>query len=101
MSKSVLIDSALRLPTSDTEALIQGRAIAAMPRIFINPGRQFALYPSDTSINTLSIEKYYRSNFLPTAQKSLAELNSETVSIKAWAKCDRKRIMFPKRHIGE
>ena len=93
MNKSILIDTALRLPTPDIEALIQGRVIAAMPRIFINPGRQFALYPSDPSINPLPIEKYYRSNFLPTAQKSLAELNSETVSIKAWAKCDRCQVL--------
>lgn len=93
MNNSVLIDTALRLPAPDIEALIEGRMIAAMPRIFINPGRRFALYPSNTSINTLPIEQYYRSSFLPIAQKTLAELGSETVSIKAWAQCELCQVL--------
>ena len=88
-----MITTALRLPTPDIEALIEGRMIAAMPRMFINPQRQFALYPSDTSINALPNDQYYRSNFLPTAQKSLAELSPETVLIKAWARCELCQIL--------
>ena len=88
MSQQVSIPTALRLPAPDIEALIQGRMIAAMPRIFVNPGRQFALYPSDTSINALPNEQYYGSTFLSTAQRTLAELGSETVEIKAWARCE-------------
>jgi hypothetical protein len=93
MSESVLLQTALRLSAPDVEALIQGRMIAAMSQIFINPGRQFALYPSDISINALSTEQYYRSNFLPTAQQTLAELDSETVLIKAWARCELCQIL--------
>jgi hypothetical protein len=93
MSQQVSIPTALRLPAPDIEALIKGLMIAAMPRIFVNPGRQFALYPSDTSSNVLSTEQHYRSNFLPTAQKSLAELGSETVSIKAWARCELCQVL--------
>lgn len=100
MNNSVLIDTALRLPAPDIEALIKGRMIAAMPRIFINPGRQFALYPSNTSINTLPIEQYYRSSFLPIAQKSLAELSSETVSIKAWARCELCQVLNEAESFG-
>ncbi|MFP4410521.1 DUF1802 family protein, partial [Coleofasciculus sp.] len=81
MNQQVLLQTAFCLPTPDIEALIEGRMIAAIPRIFLNPGRQFALYPSDTSSNALPIEQYYRSNFIPSAQKSLAELGSETVQI--------------------
>ncbi len=88
-----MLQIALRLPAPDIEALIEGRSIAIIPRIFVNPGRQFALYPSDTSTNALPIEQYYRSNFIPTAQKSLAELGSETVIIKAWAKCERCQVL--------
>lgn len=88
-----MLQIALRLPVPDIEALIEGRSIAIIPRIFVNPGRQFALYPSDTSTNALPIEQYYRSNFIPTAQKSLAELGSETVIIKAWAKCERCQVL--------
>jgi len=93
MNQQVLLQTAFCLPTPDIEALIEGRMIAAIPRIFLNPGRQFALYPSDTSTNALPIEQYYRSNFIPTAQKSLAELGSETVEIKAWAKCERCQVL--------
>lgn len=68
--------------------LLQGRAIAAMPQKFIAPGWQFALYPADTSMNPLPSERYYNSSFLPIAQTALAQLCSETVLIKAWARCE-------------
>ncbi|MEG4446242.1 DUF1802 family protein [Microcoleus sp. AT9_B5] len=86
MNKSVLIDSALPLPAPDIEALIQGRMIVAIPRVFIEHGWSYALYPTDTSINLLPHEYHYCSSFLPTAQTSLDKLNSDTVLIKAWAK---------------
>ena len=88
MSKSILLQTALALPNPDIEALIQGRMIAAMPRMFLNPGRTFALYPANLSVDLLSGDGYYRSHFLPVAQKALAQLNSDKVSIKAWAKCE-------------
>ncbi|PSO99903.1 MAG: DUF1802 domain-containing protein, partial [Cyanobacteria bacterium SW_6_48_11] len=89
----MLLETALPLPAPDIEALIQGRTIAAMPGRFIDPGKQFALYPGDTSINALPLEQYYCPGFLPTAQQALANLDSETVSIQAWAKCDRCEIL--------
>jgi len=88
MGKSILLDNALCLPAPDIKALVQGRVIAAMPRKFINPGSKFALYPADTSINLLPNEQYYRSNFLPVVQTELAHLGSETLLIKAWARCE-------------
>ncbi len=88
MSQQVSISTALCLPALDIEALIQGQMIAAIPRIFINPERQFALYPSDILNNVLPPEQYYHSRLLPTIQNSLNELASETVLIKAWAKCE-------------
>ncbi|MEG4116199.1 DUF1802 family protein [Microcoleus sp. N9_B4] len=88
MSISVSMYNALRLPAADVEALILGRLIVAMPRKFINPGQKFALYPANISINLLPHEQHYRSSFLPVAKNALAQLNSETVLIKAWAKCE-------------
>ncbi|WP_293340511.1 DUF1802 family protein [Microcoleus sp. CAWBG58] len=88
MSISVSIYNALRLPAADVEALILGRLIVAMPRKFINPGQKFALYPANISINLLAHEQHYRSSFLPVAKNALAQLNSETVLIKAWARCE-------------
>jgi hypothetical protein len=88
MSASVLIYNALRLPAADVEALIIGRLIVALPRKFINPGQKFALYPADIWINLLPHEQHYRSSFLPVAQNALAQLNTEKVLIKAWARCE-------------
>jgi hypothetical protein len=88
MSESVVLDTALRLPAPDVEALIEGRMIAALPKIFLDPGRQFALYPADASINLMPAERQYRPNFLPTAQTTFASLGSEIVWIKAWARCE-------------
>ncbi|WP_414583527.1 DUF1802 family protein [Scytonema sp. PCC 10023] len=88
MSNYVLINTALRLPAADIEALLQGRMIAAMLDMFIYPGRQFALCPADASMNLLPIEHYYHSGFLPVAQTSLAKVNAETALIKAWARCE-------------
>ena len=93
MSYSVFVETALQLPAPDVEALIEGRVIAAMPRIFIEPGRSFALYPANISINLLPHEQYYRSSFLPIAKTSFSQLNSETVLIKAWAKCEWCQIL--------
>ncbi|OLT59134.1 DUF1802 family protein [Moorena bouillonii] len=102
MSQQDRISIALLLPAPDIEALLEGRMIAAIPHLFINPGRKFVLYPStlssniisnnisnkNISSNPLSLEQYYRSSFREIAQKSLAALNSETVLIKAWARCE-------------
>ncbi|PHX55215.1 DUF1802 domain-containing protein [Tychonema bourrellyi FEM_GT703] len=93
MSYSVFVDTALQLPAPDVEALIEGRVIAAMPRIFIEPGRSFALYLANISINLLPHEQYYRSSFLPIAKTSCSQLSSERVLIKAWAKCELCQIL--------
>lgn len=82
------LDTAIRLPVPDVEALIQGRMITAMPKIFIDPGRVFALCPTDVSSNLLPPQQYYRSNFLPIAESVISQLNSEKVTIKAWARCE-------------
>jgi len=93
MNQSILLQTALALPVPDIEALIQGQSIAAIPRMFLNPGRTFALYPADISINLLPHEQHYRSSFLPVAQNALAQLNSEKVFIKAWARCELCQIL--------
>jgi len=62
MSESVLIDQAICLPAQEVEALIQGRMIATIPRMFIEPGRQFALYPINPSTLPLPLERYYNAN---------------------------------------
>ena len=64
MNQQLSIPTALCLRYPDIEALIQGRTIAALPKMFIRPGQRFALYPADSS-----------------------------ASIKAWAKCELCQIL--------
>jgi hypothetical protein len=73
---------------------MQGRMIAAIPDQSIRPGQHFALYPSKISINSLPVEKYYRSDFLPIAKSVFASLGSEKVSIKAWARCEYREYLY-------
>ncbi len=119
MNQLVSITTALCLPAPDIEALIQGHTVAALSRIFIRPGQQFALSPADSSAIPLSIEQYYRPIFLDIAYGAIRKLNSqelfaqtkqisllaekeklqlpiptsETVSIQAWARCELCQII--------
>lgn len=93
MSNSVAISTALCLPAPEIEALLQGREIVAIPKQFIAPGRKFTLCSIDASINVLQVERYYHSSLLSIAQSSLAELNTETFLIKAWAMCEQCQIL--------
>ncbi|MEH2330635.1 DUF1802 family protein [Nostoc sp.] len=114
-----MINTALRLPVSEIEALLQGIIIAVMPKKFITIGREFALCPTDSSINLLPVEQYYRPSFLPIAQSAFTQLNSQgiliqpqqmnllpdeeqlklpllaykTALIKAWARCELCQIL--------
>jgi len=87
------LNAALCLPKLDIEALINGRSLVAISRIFINPEKTFALYPGDVSNNALPIKEYYHSDFISTAEKSIKDLNNDTAVIKAWAKCYKCEII--------
>ncbi|MEG4107817.1 DUF1802 family protein [Microcoleus sp. S13_C5] len=88
----VNLDRAIRLPAPDVTGLIQGRTIAALVWRMFNPGEQYALYPGIIS-GDLPCDRFYRSSFLPLAQKALERLNSDKVLIKAWARCELCQIL--------
>ena len=81
MNSQISISTALCLPAPDIEALIQGRTIAALSRMFLRPGQQFTLYPSNVLNIPFSIEQYYRSNFLTVAQTNLNVSTLEKITI--------------------
>ncbi|MDZ7991243.1 MAG: DUF1802 family protein [Nostoc sp. EfeVER01] len=89
MNNFAVINTAICLPAPDVEALIQGRTIMAMSKNYIVPERQFALYSMDSSINVLPVEQYYQTNFLANAKTALAQVSVETISIKAWVRCEK------------
>ncbi|MDY6898503.1 MAG: DUF1802 family protein, partial [Cyanobacteriota bacterium] len=88
MNSLLPISTALCLPASDIAALIQGRIIAAIPKMFIRPGQKFALYPVDSLAIPIPIDKYYCSNFLPVTQSIIKK--SE---IQAYAQCELSQII--------
>ncbi|KST63743.1 DUF1802 family protein [Mastigocoleus testarum] len=87
MTNDIVIYKALRLPAPDIEALLQGRSIVAISNTFINR-EKFALCSANTLMNPLPIERYYHINFLDIAQRTFAQLGTEKLTIKAWAKCE-------------
>ncbi|MEM7725589.1 MAG: DUF1802 family protein [Cyanobacteria bacterium P01_A01_bin.45] len=87
MTNDIVIYKALYLPAPDIEALLQGRLIVAISNKFINRDK-FALYSTDSLMNSLPVEKYYHSNFLHLAQTTFTELATKSFTIKAWAKCE-------------
>lgn len=91
MNSLLTIPTALCLPKLDITALIHGRIIAAIPRIFIRPGQKFALYPVDLLSAPISIDKYYCSNFLQVAQS--INKNSKNQEIQAYAQCELTQII--------
>ncbi|MDJ0675237.1 MAG: DUF1802 family protein [Calothrix sp. MO_167.B42] len=93
MNPQVSISTALCLPFPDIEALIQGRTIAALPRMFLRPEHKFALYPSNILNIPLSVEQYYQSNFASIAQANLNKNNLKKIPIQGWAKCEQCQII--------
>jgi len=92
MSKSILLQTALALPNPDIEALIEGRMIVAMPRMFLNPGRTFALYPADNS-NMPLMKPKQMSLFPESGQLELPLVILDKVLIKAWARCESCKMV--------
>jgi hypothetical protein len=86
MNQLFSLPTALCLPVPDIEALIQGRTVAALPKMFLRPGQRFALYPLDTSANLLAIEQYYRTNFLSNTEltwiKTIASLGDRSIELE-------------------
>jgi hypothetical protein len=97
MSQLFSIPIALPIPAPEVDALIEGKIIAIITKIFLNPGRQFSLYPGDSSLNPLPPEDYYYADFLnaaQTAQKNIEHgLEDGTVLIKAWARCESCEVV--------
>ncbi|MGB7247356.1 MAG: DUF1802 family protein [Phormidesmis sp.] len=82
----VLLNTALCLPAIETETLIQGVSVVAAPKRFIVPGKRFALLPVQALPEDLAKEQIYHSSTVSKFAK--ASLDKETLSIKAWGKCE-------------
>ena len=82
MLETVLLDKALCLPAADITALLNGKIIAALPRVPVQKGWIFALYPCvDTSFLVKSSDY---SSPLPLVGDTIAQPST----IGAWASCE-------------
>ena len=78
----------LCLPAPDVQALGEGRSICAITALFVRPGKQFLLCPSETLDNADRLEWCYRSNVHFMAQRSLDALELDVPEIEYWASCE-------------
>ena len=93
MLEAVYLDRALCLPVPEIVALLHGQLIAVIPKVPIQKGWIFSLYPLQNS-DALPIEQQYRSHILPLARAAIFQQQSETVEIKAWARCEHLKVLY-------
>ncbi|MGL5508037.1 MAG: DUF1802 family protein, partial [Microcoleaceae cyanobacterium] len=84
------------LPAPDAIALQEGRSILAIAPVFLQSDQSFLIYPGPVP-NTLPLETYYQPNFLPTAQRAIAQYaeyeQSDHKKVNMWARCKRCEIV--------
>jgi len=84
------------LPAPDVIALQEGRSILAIAPVFLQSDQTFLIYPGPVP-NTLPLETYYQPNFLPTAQRAIAQYaeyeQSDHKKVNLWARCKRCEII--------
>lgn len=101
MLEVVSLDRALCLPAADVAALLKGQLIVATPKVSVQKGWTFALYPYVDSAKVTQIRPEYYQNTLSLAmgpeydqqtlslaQATLTPQQAEAVTIAAWARCE-------------
>ncbi|MBD2461809.1 DUF1802 family protein [Oscillatoria sp. FACHB-1407] len=89
---SVLISTALSLPSIEINALIEGRTIVCSSKMFIKAGRTFALCPSEVDVN-LSIKDWYHSSLIASDKSVSIDLSTPKKTVHAWAECESCQII--------
>lgn len=88
MGELISLERVLCLPAPDITALLEGQNIVAIPKVAVQRGWTFALYPCDLLTDSLPVQKQYHSYAHTSAQAALTSLNTSTVEIEAWARCE-------------
>ncbi len=94
MSESVFLDRALCLSVADIAALSGGQSITAMPRVFIEKGWSFALYPYTIGMNSLPLKEYYHRYVLDFIQSFLLKQDCNFPMVSLWAKCEACSMVY-------
>lgn len=89
MNRSASIRTGLCLSALEIAALSEGRTIAAISRMFIRPGQQFALYPHDAAAMPLLSSSHQ----LTIVSTQPSQLSVETITLESWAQCELCQIL--------
>jgi hypothetical protein len=100
MSETVLLDRVLSLPAIDIAALLRGQLIAVLPKVPIQKGWSFLLYPYAENSHGVSIQQQYRSHSLALAQATLAQHQSQSIALEAWARCEDCKMLHDVEQIN-
>ncbi len=97
---SIQIVNGIQLPAFDVELLTSGKLIAVPFIQSLKEGKVFWLYPSQKLPNALSLEQYYKPEYLTNAKTSLARYATYPIQLKAWGRCERHwRINPDQKHL--
>jgi hypothetical protein len=95
----LVLDRMLCLPAPDLTSLLIGQTIIALPKVFLQRGWSFLLYPCPVSLE-LPVERQYRPYAMRLAQANLVEQPTGINSIISWAICDSCTLIFEREKLG-
>ncbi len=97
---SIHIIKGIQLPAFDLEMLTLGKLIAVPFKDSKTEGKQLWLYPSQKLPNNLSLDEYYKPEYLAQAKTVVAKYSTYPIHLKAWANCERYwRINPDQKHL--
>ncbi|AFZ04400.1 DUF1802 family protein [Calothrix sp. PCC 6303] len=94
------IHNGIQLAAFDVEMLALGKLILVPFHQTLKEGKAFWLYPSQQLTNNLSLEQYYKPEYLTSAKKTLVKYSKFPIQIQAWASCEKYwRINCEQKHL--
>ncbi|MBD2059784.1 DUF1802 family protein [Oculatella sp. FACHB-28] len=85
---SIQIFKGIQLPALDLEMLNLGKLIAIPFKQSVSEGQVFWLYPSQQLPSDLTLEQYYKPEYLSFASRSLQKSAIAPVQMPTWGQCE-------------
>jgi hypothetical protein len=85
---SIQIFKGIQLPAFDLEMLNLGKLIAVPFKQSVSEGQVFWLYPSQQLPSGLTLEQYYKPEYLSFANRSLQKSTIAPIQMPTWGQCE-------------
>jgi len=85
---SIQIFKGIQLPAFDLEMLNLGKLIAVPFKQSVSEGQVFWLYPSQQLSSGLTLEQYYRPEYLSFANRSSGKSTIAPIQMPTWGQCE-------------